>query len=293
MVIYGTTVSILVLLAYLSGFHIANYSKGIATRGLFVSGNGLGVVMGSCALVLIHRARSFGLKTLIHIFLLLITTALIGTKGGLIFFFTGLLYLCFKGAVRYPIMSTIVMCFAAYYLVVPVLEILNSVFENIIFKFNNIDNKWVLLASSRDKFIIDAFDVVTWFDWYSIRFLTGVGAYFGYLDPLTNVVAIRKLLENDLFELFFGYGVIAMSAYVALYLYAIFRAFCYKRFFYVVLFSLVFSHSITAGHVVFNGTSSIMLALVFGAITSQNRPIQDKRSCAQHEFDCSGHPTLQ
>ncbi|MGR5503033.1 hypothetical protein ACQKP3_20080 [Vibrio sp. DNB22_10_4] len=292
-VIYGTIVSVLVLLAYISGFHIANYSKGIATRGLFVSGNGLGVVMGSCALVLIHRAKSFGPKTLVHMFLLLFTTALIGTKGGLIFFLTGLLYLSFKGAARYPIFSAIVACIAAYYLVAPALEILGSVFENIIFKFNNIDNKWVLLASSRDQFILDAFQAVTWFDWYSVRFLTGAGAYFGYLDPLANVLTIRKLLENDLFELFFCYGILATVAYVALYFYAIVRAFCYKRFFYIVLFSLIFLHSITAGHVVFNGTSSIMLALVFAAIVSQNRPRQDKRNMVQHEHDHSGHSTLQ
>lgn len=279
MVIYGTVVSIFVLLAYTSGFHIANYSKGIATRGLFISGNGLGVVIGSCALVLIHRMRTFGIIALSHISLLLVTTALIGTKGALAFSLFGVSYLSLKSAARHPMFFIFTACISAYYLVSPLLEILNSVFENIIFKFDNIDNKWALLASSRDVFIIDAFKQVTWSSFYAIRFLTGAGGYFGYLDPLGNVSSMRKLLENDLFELFFCYGFFAVLSYIILYLYGVVKALSYKCFFYVFLFSLIFMHSISVGHVVFNGTSSIMLALIFGAIISQATQFRRKEQC--------------
>lgn len=266
LIIYGTVVSVLVLLAYFSGFHIANYSKGIATRGLFVSGNGLGVVMGSCALVLVHQTQKFSFKRLAHILMLLVTTALIGTKGGLIFFLCGLSYLAMKLAKKFPFISLALFSIIAYYVVPPLLEILGSVFENIIYKFNNIDNKWVLLASSRDQFIINAFEQVTWFGFYSIRVLFGAGAFFGYLDPTAFDVTGRKLLENDLFELFFCYGLISAVSYIFMFFYGIYRAFVYGRFFYIALFGLIFLHSITAGHVVFNGTSSIMLAFAIGCI---------------------------
>ncbi|WP_158074976.1 hypothetical protein, partial [Salinivibrio sp. PR919] len=278
MVIYGTVVSIFVLLAYTSGFHIANYSKGIATRGLFISGNGLGVVIGSCALVLIHRLRSFGIIALFHISLLLVTTALIGTKAALVFSLFSASYLSLKIVSRHPIFFIFTACVFSYYLVSPLLEILNSVFENIIFKFNKIDNKWTLLASSRDVFIIDAFKQVTWNSFYAIRLLTGAGGYFGYLDPLGNFSSMRKLLENDLFELFFCYGLFAVLSYIILYLYGVVKALFYKCFFYFFLFSLIFMHSISAGHVVFNGTSSIMLALTFGAIISQTTKFRKKSS---------------
>ena len=266
MIIYGTVICILVLLAYTSGFHIANYSTGIATRGLFISGNGLGVVMGSCALVLIHRIDRFKLKQVFHVLLLLSTTALVGTKGGLIFFLCGLLYLGLKMTRQYPVLTTVFLMIIAYFAIIPLLDILGSVFNNIIYKFNNIDDKWLLLASSRDKFIIEAFEQVTWFGAYSFRFLFGMGAYFGYLDPANSVDSIRKLLENDLFELFFSYGVISSFSYCCLFFYGTFYAFVYKKFFHFFLFSLVFLHSIIAGHIIFNGTSSIMLAFIFAAI---------------------------
>jgi hypothetical protein len=271
MVIYGTVISILVLLAYVSGFHIANYSTGIATRGLFISGNGLGVVMGCCALVLIHRMRKFKLVHILHILILLSTTALVGTKGGLIFFVFGLLYLGLKMSRQHPILTTAMLIVIAYYAIAPLLDVLGSVFNNIIYKFNNIDDKWLLLASSRDKFILEAFEKVTWFGAYSLRFIFGAGAYFGYLDPAAGAGSIRKLLENDLFELFFCYGILASLGYCCLFFYGAFYALVYKKLFYFILFSLVFLHSITAGHVVFNGTSSIMLAFIFATILCSNK----------------------
>jgi hypothetical protein len=93
-----------------------------------------------------------------------------------------------------------------------------------------------------------------------------MGAYFGYLDPANSVDSIRKLLEKDLFELFFYYGVISSFSYCCLFFYGTFYAFVYKKFFHFFLFSLVFLHSIIAGHIIFNGTSSIMLAFIFAAI---------------------------
>ncbi|QFU23437.1 O-antigen ligase family protein [Shewanella eurypsychrophilus] len=267
-ILYGTIISILVLTAYLSGFHISNYSKGIATRGLFVSGNGLGVVMGSCALILVHRLQTLKLFKLVHILLLLVTTALIGTKGGLIFFAIGMIYLLLKIGRSFPIVSIILALVTSYYLLFPLLELLGSVFENIIYKFNHIDNKWTLLASSRDKFIINAFNIVDWEGLHAIRFLFGAGAYYAYLDPSSAILTTRKLLENDLFELFFSYGVMIPLLYIATYFVGVFKAFKTRNYFYVLLLSLIFFHSITAGHVIFNGTSSIMLAFTLALIFS-------------------------
>jgi hypothetical protein len=266
LIIYGTVISILVLCAYISGFHISNYSRGIATRGLFISGNGLGIVIGTCFLVLVHQTSRLKIKRILHIFLLLITTALIGTKGSLVFFILGTVYFTYKIFCRYPVFSILILFISSYSLLPMAMEVFGTVFENIIFKFNNIDDKWILLASSRDEFIFDAFNQVIWIDWYSLRFLFGAGAYFGYLDPVASVIYMRKLLENDLFELFFSYGFIASLAYCLLFLYGFLSAFKQKRYFYLSLWTLVFLHSIIAGHIVFNGTSSILLAYIFSAI---------------------------
>ena len=279
-IFYGTVISLLVLIAYISGFHISNYSKGIATRGLFISGNGLGVVLGSCVLVLIHNIKSFSLFNVCHILLLLLTTALIGTKGALIFLLCGLLYFQLKVIKKHPFISILLVSVVIYSTYDIISTFVSLIFQNIIFKFQSIDDKWLLLASSRDLFIKNAFDVVEWESLYSFRFLFGVGAYFGYLDPFDNVNNLRKLLENDLFELFFSYGILSAIAYIIVYFWGLLICVRFKLFFYAGLLSLVFLHSITAGHVVFNGTSSIVLAFVIGLIKSAEiSSIHKKNQC--------------
>jgi hypothetical protein len=258
---YGTIVAFLVLAAYFSGFHIANYSKGIATRGLFISGNGLGVVMGCTTLVLIHQLQRINLIKIVHIVLLLATTGLIGTKGSLLFSFISLLYLSLKMFRLAPFTSFSFMALFSYYLLLPILDVFSLIFENIIYKFNNIDNKWVLLASSRDQFIFNAFNDISWDGFNSLRFIFGGGAFFAYKELGDSVDSLRKFLENDLFELFFMYGIVSVFFYLSLYFYVCYKALIHKRVFFFILVSLCFMHSITVGHVVFNGTSSLILGL--------------------------------
>lgn len=260
MVRYGTLIALLVVLAYASGFHIGNYSRGIATRGLFISGNGLGVVMGSCALLLVNNLTRFNIVTFIHIVFLLAATALIGTKASLLFVVLALGYLSLKMIRLAPIWTLCFSVFIAYFLFVPIYDVIILVFENIIFKYNNIDDKMLLLSSSRDQFITNAFESVQWSDFYAVRFLFGAGAFYAYTDFLSGAVSIRKYLENDLFELFFMYGIFSVICYFLLYVSACVLGLRYKNYFFVFLLSLVFFHSITVGHVVFNGTSALILA---------------------------------
>jgi hypothetical protein len=273
---YGTIVSLLVLSAYFSGFHIANYSKGIATRGLFISGNGLGVVMGTTTLILIHQLQKFCFIKIVHIFLLLATTALIGTKGSLLFCLISLLYFSFKTFRLAPLLSLVFSSVFAYYLSYPLINIFSSIFQNIIYKFNNIDNKWALLASSRDKFIINAFNDISWDGFNSLRFYFGGGAFFAYKDLSSGADSLRKFIENDIFELFFMYGIFSVFFYLFLYFYVSYQALIHKRYFFFLLMSLCFMHSITVGHVVFNGTSALVLGLTM-ALSCSPRAIQGNK----------------
>ncbi|MEQ5635303.1 hypothetical protein AB7315_08645 [Providencia manganoxydans] len=274
-IIYGTVVSIFVLLSYFSGFHISNYSKGVATRGLFISGNGLGVVIGISSLILIYNTAKFTTLKLLHILLLLLTVALIGTKAALFFLILGISFFLFKTFKKRPFFSVLVLFSTIYFSFSVLLQNLEMIFENIIFKFENIDDKLLLLASSRDSFILDAFDIVNWNDIYALRFIFGAGAYYAYLDPTTSITTLRKLLENDLFELFFSYGFVLTLLYISLYLIAVGEVLKKtKNYFYLFIFSLVYLHSITVGHVLFNGTSSLMLGLTFSLIFCRKNPIQ-------------------
>ncbi|WP_198150208.1 hypothetical protein [Agarivorans gilvus] len=251
LITYGTLISFLVLISYLSGFHISNYSKGIATRGLFVSGNGLGVVMGSCLLILIHNLKSFNLIKILHISLLFVTTTLIGTKGSMIFSLLALIYFLFRLGFKFPILSTIFVSTFLCYFLFPIVDLLLLVFENIIYKFNNIDNKWVLIASSRDKFILDAFEQVNWLGAYALRFIFGGGGFYAYMNFDSFFVNPRKLLENDIFELFFSYGFISSFSYFLVYAWGLLSLlnisatsilfYCLLYFFILLLLDMLYS----------------------------------------------------
>jgi len=258
---YGTFVAILVLIAYLSGFHIANYKVGFATRGLFISGNGLGIVLGISTIFLVHFSKKITLITLAHILLLLLTTALLGTKASIIFLFTALILLLIKFFKRAPISTLVLITVISLYLLIPLIEVLGALFENIIYKFNNIDDKLTLFASSRDLFIKNAFAQIKLDDFNALRILFGGGAYYAYSDYNSGITFLRKSLENDLFELFFSYGIVMVIAYIASYIYALKTLIKKADFIIVLALSLIFIHSITMGHVLFNGTSAITYAL--------------------------------
>ena len=272
---YGTIIAFLVLTAYFSGFHIPNYGIGMATRGLFISGNGLGIVLGISTIFLVHYTKDINLLSLSHILFLIATTTLLGTKASLIFLFFSLLLLAIKLFRQSPIIAALLITIISIYLLVPLMDIIGGIFENIIFKFNNIENKLSFIASSRDRFIKDAFEVMNIDDIYSLRVLFGGGAYYAYSDHVSNAILARKSLENDLFELFFCYGLLIAIAYLISYFYALKRVLSNGNRVIALALSLAFFHSITMGHVLFNGTSAITYALCLalslnGAKVSKN-----------------------
>ncbi|MFT7008469.1 MAG: hypothetical protein ACJAXJ_003009 [Colwellia sp.] len=261
MITYGTIVSLLVLAAYFSGFHISNYQLGIATRGLFISGNGLAIVLGISTIFLVHFNKKITIFIFMHILLLLITTALLGTKASLVFLLVALTLLSIKLAKQAPLITTVIAFFVGIYLLLPLIELLSDLFENIIFKFNNIDDKLHFIASSRDRFIQDAFNEMDVTSFNALRILFGGGAYYAYTDYSTSAVIVRKALENDLFELFFSYGIFIMITYLAIFTYALKQCLNKGNIVIAIALSLIFLHSITMGHVLFNGTSAITYAL--------------------------------
>lgn len=264
---YGTIVSLLVLTAYFSGFHIANYQLGLATRGLFISGNGLGIVLGISTIFLVYYNQKITIITFLHIILLLITTALLGTKASLIFLLVALILLTVKLTKQAPVVTLLVILLASIYLLAPIIGLLSEVFENIIFKFNNIEDKLHFIASSRDRFIRDAFMQMDVAGFKALRVIFGGGAYYAYMDDAFNSSMARKALENDLFELFFSYGVLTAIAYVTVYCFALRECIRRGNKVIAVALSLVFFHSITMGHVLFNGTSAITYALCLALAT--------------------------
>ncbi|WP_343844219.1 O-antigen ligase family protein [Bowmanella denitrificans] len=278
-VLYGVVISITLIAAYISGFHIPNYEgRGAATRGLFVSGNGIGITLGiACLLSLYANYLSNKLSYLCYSILMLFSIVLIGTKAALvlsIICFSVLAFLCWR---RAPILTLILFLSCIFFFYSHLVSFLSLVFENILSKLNSDYDKVQILASSRDVFIKDAFSVINWNDWKSLRFLFGGGAYYSYLDFWYSQSVIRKTLENDFFELFFCYGILMALLFTVLLIRGMVKGILSGKIFIVMCLFLISMHSLLAGHVLFNGTSSIMLSIVLAlAFTSTSSDIRDR-----------------
>ena len=156
----------------------------------------------------------------------------------------------------------------SFYLLIPIIDILAEVFENIIFKFNRIDDKFHFLASSRDKFIGNAFETMNITKLYAFRIIFGGGAYYSYESFVLGGDIFRKSLENDLFELFFAYGLMLVIPYIASFVYASIKCFKERNYIILTVLTLTFLHSITMGHVLFNGTSVISYVICLALATN-------------------------
>ncbi|WP_257324838.1 O-antigen polymerase [Pseudoalteromonas rhizosphaerae] len=272
---YGVVVAFLLSSAFISGFHISNYGSKFATRGLFVSGNGVGVTIGTCTLLALYY--SFITKQKLFYFLgvfMIFSTVIIGTKTALLFALLSSILFFIISLKFFPCSSLILSILIGIYVVPVVIDALSLVFENIINKFNMIEDKTVLLSSSRDVFIYNAFYKVDWNGCFSVRLLFGGGAYFAYEDLTFLSEVKRKTLENDFFELFFSYGVVAAFTYLILGVTTIVNGALKGRYFLTFCFFLVFLHSVLAGHVLFNGTSSIILVFLLLLINARYHPIK-------------------
>lgn len=272
-IIYGAILSLFLLISFLSGFHISNYGSKFATRGLFASGNGIGITIGVSSLLSLYYSHISGKNLYFFLALLMIvSTAIIGTKTAFLFLILSLIYLSIVSIKKFPI-SSIVISIIIFIFVAPILiEALSLVFENIISKFNNIENKTVLLASSRDVFIRDAFTKLNVDGLSSLKILFGGGAFYAYESFELSSEIQRKFLENDFFELFFCYGIIPALGYLFFLVSIIINGVTKRRYFLSFCLFMIFSHSILAGHVLFNGTSSIMLVFILLLVKSPFHP---------------------
>ncbi|MBA6396544.1 O-antigen polymerase [Colwellia sp. BRX10-4] len=272
-IIYGVILSILLLASFLSGFHISNYGSKFATRGLFASGNGIGITIGVSALLSLYYSYISGKNLYFFLgLLMIISTAIIGTKAAFLFLILSTIYLTYVSCKKFPIISIVIAILLIIFVVPALIEILALVFENIISKFNKIEDKTVLLASSRDVFIRDAFDKLNVDGFSSLKVLFGGGAFYAYESFELSSSFQRKFLENDLFELFFCYGLIPAIGYLFFVSHEIVKAVRNKRLFLSFCLLMIFLHSILAGHVIFNGTSSIMLVFVLLLTKSSFHP---------------------
>lgn len=247
----------LIIITTVLHINLSTYATGnFGSKGLFPSGNGISVYIGALSfLSLIIAKKEGGIKNYLQAFLMIIGSSIIGTKASIIFLVLNFLYFCFF-VVRH---GKIIVLGVFVALIVSNISLFEMMFDVIIFRFKNKGNIFSFIMSSRDVFVKDALAEFYTDGLFALRIFFGLGAFLSFRMP--NAKNVYDTLENDIFDIFFMYGILGLILYFSV----IFKTTCkiivHKHPEWILFSSAVFVYSMIAGHSVFNQTSGVLLAL--------------------------------
>jgi hypothetical protein len=259
-------IAIALILSLLFDLGRSTYSSGgYGTKSFFASGNGIGVYLGAGTFILVvldiyGRQRLKGVEFVI---LSLGLTAL-ATKAAFVFLamsiVTRLLYHRHELLFSMIAFVTVIVIFSA-----EMVSLASQIFEIPMRRFLASDGNLVwFLTSARNTFIEDALAMQLQ-DHSTGRIIFGSGAFLGFQDPS----AVRKvdLLEADLFDIYFIYGLCGLALYFAFFV-RLMGQFGGSRFLQLLTIA-IFLHSAFLGHVMLNGLIA-QLVLVMNAVSAES-----------------------
>lgn len=237
--------------------NLSTYETGnFGSKGLFPSGNGISLYIGAISfLTLILAKKQGGLKNYLQALYMIVGSSIIGTKASIIFLILNLLYFCFCVIKHGKILVLVLFVL----LIIKNFSLFEKMFDVIIYRFKNKGNVFTFIMSSRDAFVKGAFEQFYTEGILSLRIFFGLGAFLSFRLP--NTTEPFDTLENDVFDIFFMYGILGLVFYFSVILKTFFTFLKSKHLEWILFSSAVFVYSIIAGHSVFNQTSGILLAL--------------------------------
>lgn len=252
-------ISMSLVFSTITGIGNSTYSFGFGTKSFFASGNGVGVYIGVMTLVSIYLKKSKLYKdiSLITLLIISISIALIGSKAAFVFSIICIMSVIWFSKFRIigTMMVVLVIIFGSYYLI----EIFNVVFDVVAKRYDNSSSLIQFLGSGRDDYVTGAFSELFSQSDSNFRLLFGGGAFLSYQSP--KLMSGYDTLETDFFDVLFMYGILGLIFLLGIYTYILFKLRKEKILFLSATFCM--SHSILAGHVIFNGMSSLCIVILF------------------------------
>jgi len=276
-------ISFSLLFSLATGLGNDTYGHGFGTKGFFASGNGIGIYMGVCSLILLSLKLS-GLYNDFNRFWLVIfalSTAVIGSKTALVFSMVLLFLLVWFS--NYRVLGILVSACLFAVILPQFLDLFVIVFDIIVARYENSENFFTFLGSGRIEYVLDAFEVFQSHNNIVLRLCFGSGAFVSFQDPI--FVSVFDTLETDIFDVLFMYGIFGVIIYTIV----------FTRLFYLSLRSstltlaLVFIglHSLLAGHVIFNGLSVFAISIIFVVGQYLNKQRQSQFSSREESYATS------
>jgi len=262
-------ISASIIFGYVTGLGNSTYGWGAGTKGFFASGNGLGIYVGVAAIFLIAMKRYKIHKNISFITILLafISLLLIGSKTALLLAVIILFLVAWVS--RFAVIFLAVVTFVIFYFQTEIMETLGVLFDVIFMRYSNSLSMIEFLASGRIEYITSAFSTLSEQNVGLFRWLFGGGSYLSFQNP--SAIVSYDTLETDPFDILFMYGFFGLFGYFLLLFIGV-RLF--RKYPYMLLgFVLLFTHSIFAGHVLFNGMSTTLLVVLMsvGVVLGKTR----------------------
>jgi hypothetical protein len=248
--------AVLLLIPYSLGFGYATYEGSDSSKGYFASGNALGAYIGSGILLFSKNSiKSNNIVSIIVLFGVLFSCILVGTKTAFIFMFIFIAIFFIQLRTTAKLSFIIFFTFLFGYISTIVLDRFDVFFSRI--DFTNLIG---FIFSERDNFVIDAFRNFSLDGVYFLRIFIGFGAYLSYRNPEFIEYPFVDILESDIADIFFMYGISILILYF--YSFYNFTRYAFKARNFILLTNLIllFTASSLAGHVVFNGMSGQLLS---------------------------------
>ncbi len=262
--------ALILIFSTLIGAGFSTYPAGsFGSKGLFASGNGLSIYLGSMSLISIYFYKmEKNIFNLTFCWIILGACVLVGTKASIVFFSFSVLILFFYGSLATKLVFSVVMLSLVFSTSV-VNDASKVVFDVIWHRYENSENIFVFLASARDGFVADAFQEFNIQSFYILRVIFGLGIYMSFRD-FSGDISIYDTLETDFFDVFFAYGVIGLMGYLFVFLHGVYISLVRKKYALAFCFIPTYAYSLIAGHILFNSMSIIPLLLVYALLLNSN-----------------------
>ncbi len=266
----GMIYAINVILALVLGFGEKTYGEeNFGTKGFVPSNNGLSMTLGT--LLVLGATMTASPWGRIRNLVLMFGCLFIGAKASIVFClaFLGILLVRARPLVK---VTALVGCGAAVLVLLEKLTTaFKTVFDVILFRYELSDgNLFKFLASGRDAYIGIALGNLHADAISAVRLLTGLGALVSFRDLTTlaplhaskGTALVYETLETDLFDLLFQYGLVASTIYLSVITFVALRFLHRRMLVHLACWLLVSGFSLVAGHVLFNGMSATVVAVL-------------------------------
>jgi hypothetical protein len=273
-VISGFLYANILLFSIVLGIDEATYTEGaFGSKGLFASGNGLSLFLGvTSVLSFSYYKKEKTFVALFYYLILVISTVLVGTKASIFFLIINLLLVLFASKKNFYILGATTFLFLLIYLE-KVINVFSIAFDVIIIRYNKSPSLMEFLASNRDNYINDAFEVFGNSSFQPLRIIFGSGVFLSFRD-YNNLTLPYDTLESDFFDLLFSYGILGLVVYLIIIFWGMYLSLKYKNYIYFTTWTALCFYSLIAGHMLFNSMANIafviMIILIFTAPKSSN-----------------------